>query len=304
MTPRQPTSHWKRKIIFWIFFLSFIPATILLVGYASGLRIDQQTHQVIETSSLALTTTPDGATVALDGVVQKKSTPIITSIAPGSYHLTLTKEHYRSWQRSVTVTPGRAAVWHHIILFANSLPIPATTTTELLPREQPVKLQEEAKQYYRALGWSGVDELLLLSGPKSLLINPVTKYMTIVSSPTDSDSRLTITGKLVTAQWNQSQLLIATDHEIWKYDTRDDQLQLLWRQTLPILDLTWQPDGFYFFVSDLTGITDMELPLNDADTVQTWKLTNDTPATDLVVAVDGSRLYFTANEKDWQLDLQ
>jgi PEGA domain len=115
--------HYRvRKILFLIFFSIFLAGAPLLVLYTAGYRLNFTTFHVQQTGVIALSSTPRGATVLLNGVDTGAKTPyVIQRLSPGSYTIGLAKDGYRSWEQRVDVSSG-ATTYITATLFADTLP--------------------------------------------------------------------------------------------------------------------------------------------------------------------------------------
>lgn len=115
--------HYRvRKILFLIFFSIFLAGAPLLVLYTAGYRLNFTTLRVQQTGVIALSSTPRGATVFLNGVDTGAKTPyVIQRLSPGSYTVSLTKDEFRSWEQRVDVSSG-ATTYITATLFADTTP--------------------------------------------------------------------------------------------------------------------------------------------------------------------------------------
>jgi hypothetical protein len=115
--------HYRvRKIIFLVFFSVFLVGAPLIVLYTAGYRLNLTTFRVQQTGVIALSSTPKGATVLLNGVDTGAKTPyVIQRLSPGSYTISLVKDGYRSWEQRVDVFSGETT-YITATLFADTLP--------------------------------------------------------------------------------------------------------------------------------------------------------------------------------------
>lgn len=115
--------HYRaRKVIFLLFLSLFLVGAPVLVLYTAGYRLNFTTFRIQQTGVIALSSTPKGATVFLDGVDTGAKTPyVIQRLSPGSYTIRLAKDGYLSWEQRVDVSSG-ATTYITATLFANALP--------------------------------------------------------------------------------------------------------------------------------------------------------------------------------------
>ncbi len=81
--------------------------TAIIVLAANGYDIDRNTGQVIQNGILLVETTPEDASVTLNGEPESATTPAKYPLPQGSYSLELEKEGYRSWSSSVEIFGSR-----------------------------------------------------------------------------------------------------------------------------------------------------------------------------------------------------
>lgn len=90
------------------------------------------TAKPVATLSVAVKSTPAGATIQLNGRTVGK-TPMTLKVAPGTYTVTISQPGYVTMTRYVTVKPGKMASVN-VTLVAATPPAPATVKTPPEPR--------------------------------------------------------------------------------------------------------------------------------------------------------------------------
>jgi len=115
--------HYRvRNVIFFLFFSFFLVGAPLTVLYTAGYRLNFTTLRVQQTGVIALSSTPRGATIAVNGVPVDTKTPyVIQRLSPGTYTVSLNKSGYRSWEQRVDVSSGETT-YITATLFADALP--------------------------------------------------------------------------------------------------------------------------------------------------------------------------------------
>ncbi len=107
-----------RRVYYASAFIAFFIAAPLLVLYAFGYRLNWREREFQQTGAVAITTSPRGATVWLNGLELNKSTPLqITNLAPRQYDLLVTKANFRNWQHKLSVAPSQSANINNLVLF-------------------------------------------------------------------------------------------------------------------------------------------------------------------------------------------
>jgi len=129
-----------RDWLFRIFAFLFVVITIILSLYATGYRFNLSwplrfDHILLKTGTLALDTTPKGATVTITSEtkisssfslfgVENKVTPIkIKNLLPGDYVVSFTLDNYWPYQKKLKVNPEQTTFLEDVILFRKSLPL-------------------------------------------------------------------------------------------------------------------------------------------------------------------------------------
>lgn len=102
--------------------------TILLAAYGNGYSYDFKTGRLVHRGLLILESKPSGAAVALNGKDIDKKTPYRESFEEGRYDLTLIKENYRTWNKSLNVIPSRVNLAQYVILLPVRFQVEPVTT--------------------------------------------------------------------------------------------------------------------------------------------------------------------------------
>jgi hypothetical protein len=132
----------KRKIMFLMFILSFFIVASLVIIYAQGYRIKLSwpldlNESLQKTGMLVLKTNPGEAQIYIDNTfgaylsnkltAQEEDdytrTPAkIKYLMPGEYKITVKKDGYWTWEKEVTIEPGKQTRLEDIRLFKKTLP--------------------------------------------------------------------------------------------------------------------------------------------------------------------------------------
>ncbi|MBT4856824.1 PEGA domain-containing protein [Candidatus Uhrbacteria bacterium] len=110
-----------RRIIFWLFVVSFFVIGPLLVLYTAGYRLNLKNGHVIRTGVISISSAPRSASILLDGEdTQEKTTHVFKQLLPAKYTVGLEKESYIPWEGIVEVESGQTVSLQNIILFLDS----------------------------------------------------------------------------------------------------------------------------------------------------------------------------------------
>lgn len=291
----------RRSVLFWIFVTISVPIAVILVGYAAGYRIDPETRTVIGSSAVAVDTTPAGAAVLLNGETLNDTTPLIQTIAPGEYSIDIQYDRYHPWRKTVSFEEGKSLIFPDVILFPQSEPVRISAAPIEAERFEP--LPNSYRSYYKELGWSYPRELLAQSGPLQLLIDEKNGTSYLLDAFDRFNDERSIDGVVSAADWNSERVLaFSVGVELWIYDSRKNEFTLLFRQSCPLNDVAWHPDGGYIFYSDRNGVFVIEV--DPRDKRQIWQLAELPSPSSIEVDQQGSTLQIIANGSLYELALE
>jgi hypothetical protein len=112
-----------RRIIALTFIVAFLITAPILILYTAGYRYSFKKQKVSLTGTLVLESTPKNATVHLNGTAELFHTPArLTNLFPNEYHITVDKDGYFSWQKTLPVTTQTTTFAENIVLFKKSTP--------------------------------------------------------------------------------------------------------------------------------------------------------------------------------------
>ena len=123
-----------RKRIFYVFFLLFIIAGIVVVLYAEGWRLSPAL-QAEKAGGIYVRSFPDSAQITLNGeAVQNQSTflsrgTFISGIFPKTYTLKLAESGYDAWTESALVLPSLVTEMKYAVLVPKTAAPVATSST-------------------------------------------------------------------------------------------------------------------------------------------------------------------------------
>ena len=115
-----------KRIIILIFSVLFCVGCTLAILYSQGYRFDFRNKKFIKTGGLFLKTIPRQSEVYLDGKFKKKTNILFgevffNNLIPRKYKITIQKEGYFPWEKSLEVKSGVVTEAKKIILFPKNL---------------------------------------------------------------------------------------------------------------------------------------------------------------------------------------
>ena len=115
---------WLRKIIFYIFSLTYLIICPLIVARMLGFVINPQTHRLVKTGLVYVSNNPPDANVYIDGRQAHQKTPtILRDLAPGKHFIRITLGDYNDWAMEIPVIGKKATVLANILLIPEEWPI-------------------------------------------------------------------------------------------------------------------------------------------------------------------------------------
>jgi hypothetical protein len=115
-----------RFFTYGIMTLATIVLTALAIFYAMGYRLNQDSLVFEQGGLVQFRSTPEGATVTIDGAAQNFKTPGRANVPSGVHTIAMKIDGYREWRRTVTVAPGQLLWLNYARFFPDSI-----TTTPL-----------------------------------------------------------------------------------------------------------------------------------------------------------------------------
>ena len=101
--------------------------TVVAVFYAMGYRFNQNDLTFTQGGLIQFRSAPEGAQIVIDGQLQNYTTPGRANLGAGSHTIEMKLNGYRSWQKTVVLTPGQLLWLNYTRLLPNSI-----TTANLL----------------------------------------------------------------------------------------------------------------------------------------------------------------------------
>lgn len=111
-------TYHSRTILFLIIALVFFIITPVVALYAQGWRYDFEKKRWVEVGGLLVKSLPKEAEIFIGEKKQKKTTPaFFKSLKPGNYSLTLRRDNFLDWSKTLAVEPRIVTEATKILLF-------------------------------------------------------------------------------------------------------------------------------------------------------------------------------------------
>jgi hypothetical protein len=108
------------RVIYSVFILIFLAITAFLIFYANGYTYDFTKKKIEKTGVLFIKSYPRNAEIYLNGKLQTNTTPtLINRLLPNDYQVTIKKNGYFDWKKTLTVYPKDTTFIEDITLFKN-----------------------------------------------------------------------------------------------------------------------------------------------------------------------------------------
>ncbi|MFA7243702.1 MAG: hypothetical protein WC080_00155 [Patescibacteria group bacterium] len=88
-----------------------------LIFYAQGYKINLKNFKVIRTGMILLVTDPTPDHIVINGIEENNTSEYSKTFTSGYYDITISKDKYQNWHRSVFIDPGKLVTFKEIKLF-------------------------------------------------------------------------------------------------------------------------------------------------------------------------------------------
>ena len=124
----------KKRLIFTVATIVIVIAITLILGaLARGYRFDFKKKKLRATGLLAATSTPDGASVWINGKL-KTATDQTISLSPGEYEVEIKKPGYSTWKKKITI-------YKELVVLTNAYLFPLAPDLKAITFTQALKPQ-------------------------------------------------------------------------------------------------------------------------------------------------------------------
>jgi len=149
-----PTSHKKQAIkqaaIYAVMVLAVVSLVFLLMLYVLGYRFNRAEGTLEQGGLVQLLSTPSGATLTIDGNRLSATTNTRTTLSSGEHRITMSREGYHTWQKTVVVERGTVLWLNYARLIPTELTVedvaalPGVTSTIASPNRRWIAMTNEA----------------------------------------------------------------------------------------------------------------------------------------------------------------
>ncbi|WKZ29580.1 MAG: PEGA domain-containing protein [Patescibacteria group bacterium] len=117
-----------RRFLRWTFIATFFVLAPAVILSTAGYRYNFARGRVERTGVVVLDTRPTGASISLNGKLQKTETPTqLGKVTPGTYVVRVEKANYHPWSKTVSVGSRESVFLNQISLYRTDGPIPVIT---------------------------------------------------------------------------------------------------------------------------------------------------------------------------------
>lgn len=104
--PSKRVRFWRRFAVVSVMAVAVVAGVAVLTALTLGYGFSQKDGRIEQGGLLQMGSTPSGATVTVNGTPFGSQTPTKLVSQPGDYALTMTKQGYRTWQKTVPIQAG------------------------------------------------------------------------------------------------------------------------------------------------------------------------------------------------------
>jgi hypothetical protein len=113
-----------RKIVFYIFVIIYLILCPLIVLRMLGFVVNPQTHHLVKTGLVYVSTNPPNAIIHIDGRLANQETPTaLRDLTPGEHFIRIELRGYNDWERNIPIVGKKATVLANILLIPQVWPI-------------------------------------------------------------------------------------------------------------------------------------------------------------------------------------
>lgn len=150
---RQPSKQkvlLQRIVVYSLMTLSVVGLVVVLVFVVLGYQFNSDDGKIEQGGLVQFDSRPSGAEVTIDGAAFGTRTASKTTMTAGQHHITMGREGYRSWQKSITVMPG-AVLWLNYarlvptdLELKNTTDFPVVTSAAASPDMKIMAIKDDA----------------------------------------------------------------------------------------------------------------------------------------------------------------
>jgi PEGA domain-containing protein len=120
LTPRQKEIV-KRSLIYAGMVITIISTVVVLIFYVMGYQFNSSDGKIEQNGLVQFESKPNGAVIAINNTTTSMSTPNKTTLTQGLHPITMKKNGYHTWQKTVDIVPGTVLWLNYARLIPSSL---------------------------------------------------------------------------------------------------------------------------------------------------------------------------------------
>lgn len=199
--------------------LAAVFGVLLSLAWAMGFRFDFNGGKLTQVALLQFDSFPTGATVKVNGSTLSGKTTTRENVQSGENNVEITKKGYRSWQKTVNLSPSEVRWLDYIRLIPNSI-----TTDQVKTFSSISEMLESPNQHWIVVRSSDNDRtnnvykltLADISDPKNVRFSDIAIDPNEVTAPANGQSE-----KFSIVEWDMGSRYLLIKHQI------DDMVEYL-----------------------------------------------------------------------------
>ena len=104
--PSKQRQLFTRIVIYSSMTMAVILLVLALVLYMLGYEFNQKQGTIQQSGLLQYATTPNGATIEVDGSALGAKSPAKSTVLPGSHEFVMWRDGYETWRKTQTIEAG------------------------------------------------------------------------------------------------------------------------------------------------------------------------------------------------------
>jgi len=113
----------KRTAVYAFMTFAVVVVATFIIFFVLGFRFDTNNGRIEQYAFLQFGTSPSGATVSVDGVEIGDKTPNKTSVRAGQHQVTMTRDGYEPWQKTIDVKSGTINWLNYALLIPKKMTV-------------------------------------------------------------------------------------------------------------------------------------------------------------------------------------
>ncbi len=119
-------------VLYFLMTVAVIVMVTMIVFFVLGYRLDTDSGHVEQYAFLQFNSIPTGATVTVDGATVSSKTPNKSSVPPGKHTVTMQRDGYQTWTKTVEVKAGTLTWLNYALLVPSKMTVEPVANYESL----------------------------------------------------------------------------------------------------------------------------------------------------------------------------